>query len=124
MSVTNDPEAFVGNPFDYLIIGGGTAGLAVAARLSENPDINVGVLEAGAARLNDPSILTPGAFPSLIGHEEYDWLFKTVQQVRQPQVLMPCCWGTSDQTDSLAPTTLSMLFLAVKHWAAPAPSTT
>lgn len=124
MSVTNDPEVFVGNPFDYLIVGGGTAGLAVAARLSENPDINVGVLEAGAARLNDPSILTPGAFPSLIGHEEYDWLFKTIQQVRQSQVPMPRCWGTSDQIDSLAPTTLSMLFLAVKHWAAPAPSIT
>lgn len=85
MSVTNDPEAFVGKPFDYLIIGGGTAGLAVAARLSENPNINVGVLEAGAARLNDPSILTPGAFTTLVGHEEYDWLFKTVQQVRQSQ---------------------------------------
>lgn len=124
MSVTNDPEAFVGNPFDYLIIGGGTGGLAVAARLSENPDINGGVLEAGAARLNDPSIFTPGAFSSLVGHEEYDWLFKTVQQVKQSQVPMPWCWGTSDRTDSLAPTTLSMLFLAVKHWAAPAPSIT
>lgn len=89
MSVTNDPEDFIHNLFDYLIIGGGTAGLAVAARLSENPDITVGVLEAGAARLNDPSILTPAAFPSLVGHENYDWLLKTVQQVNLYQVSTP-----------------------------------
>ena len=85
MSITNDPEDFIHNAFGSLIIGGGTAGLAVAARLSENSDITVGVLEAGAARLNDPSILTPAAFPSLVGHENYDWLLKTVQQVRQSQ---------------------------------------
>lgn len=81
MSITNDPEGFAGNSFDYLIIGGGTAGLAVAARLSENPDITVGVLEAGAARLNDPSILTPIKSLTLAGHEEYDWMMKTVRQV-------------------------------------------
>ena len=89
MSITNEAEGFVGNSFDYLIIGGGTAGLAVAARLSENPDISVGVIEAGTARLNDPSILTPAAFPNLVGREDYDWLMKTVQQVRQSQVSSP-----------------------------------
>ena len=94
MSVTNEPEGFVGNSFDYLIIGGGTAGLAVAARLSENPDVTVGVLEAGAARLNDPSILTPAAFPSLVGREDYDWLLKTVQQVRLSQGSLPWCLGS------------------------------
>ena len=94
MSVTNEPEAFVDNSFDYLIIGGGTAGLAVAARLSENPNITVGVLEAGAARLNDPSILTPAAYPTLVGREDYDWLFKTVQQVRLSQVSLPWCLGS------------------------------
>ena len=93
MSVTNEPEGFIGNSFDYLIIGGGTAGLAVAARLSENPDITVGVLEAGAARLNDPSILTPAAYPTLVGREDYDWLLKTVQQVRQSQASLPWCLG-------------------------------
>ena len=89
MSVTNEPENFAGNSFDYLIIGGGTAGLTVAARLSENPDITVGVLEAGAAKLNDPSILTPAAFPNLVGRKDYDWLLKTVQQVRLSQVSLP-----------------------------------
>ena len=90
MSVTNNPDDFVHHSFDYLVIGGGTAGLAVAARLSENPEIAVGVLEGGAARLNDPSILTPGAMSTLVGHEEYDWMFKTVPQVGLCQVSAPC----------------------------------
>ena len=33
--------------FDYVIIGGGTAGLTVAARLAEDPSISVAVVEAG-----------------------------------------------------------------------------
>ena len=53
---TTSPTDFTSCHFDYLIIGGGTAGLVVAARLSENPTINVGVLEAGPASLDLPSV--------------------------------------------------------------------
>ncbi|CCM05247.1 uncharacterized protein FIBRA_07457 [Fibroporia radiculosa] len=42
--------------FDYVICGGGTAGLTLAARLSEDPNVTVLVLEAGGANLNDWSI--------------------------------------------------------------------
>ncbi len=38
--------------FDYIIIGGGTAGLVLAARLSEDPAMQVVVLEAGEERLD------------------------------------------------------------------------
>lgn len=38
--------------FDYVIIGGGTAGLTLAARLTENPEIQVVILEAGKKRLD------------------------------------------------------------------------
>ena len=45
-----------GKAFDYVIISGGTAGLTLAARLSEDPSKSVLVLEAGGAHLNDPMI--------------------------------------------------------------------
>ena len=66
MAVTGYTEAFVASSFGYLIAGECTTGLALAVRLT------VGVLEAGAARLNDPSILTPAAFPTLVGKKEHD----------------------------------------------------
>ena len=43
---------------DKLMLGGGTAGLVVAARLSEDPSVTVCVLESGPANLNDPTICT------------------------------------------------------------------
>lgn len=34
--------------YDYVVVGGGNAGLTVAARLAANPDISVAVVEAGS----------------------------------------------------------------------------
>lgn len=75
------PTLFAATRFDYLIAGGGTAGLTLAARLTENPKITVGVIEAGKYRSSDPKILTPGLATSLLDDPDYCWLFNTTPQV-------------------------------------------
>jgi choline dehydrogenase len=74
-------KEFTSKSYDYVIIGGGTAGLVVAARLSENPNITVGILEAGGNGLNDILIDGPNLCTQLWGKPQYDWDFKTVPQV-------------------------------------------
>lgn len=64
-------EEFVAQDYDYVVVGGGTAGLCVAARLTENSDVKVGVIEAGANRMDDPQVYTPSLYPTLIGREKY-----------------------------------------------------
>jgi choline dehydrogenase-like flavoprotein len=70
---------FVSRELDYLVVGGGTAGLVVAARLSEDPRLTVGVLEAGPAGLGERTIEIPGLYGGTLG-TDYDWQFETVPQ--------------------------------------------
>ena len=64
--------------FDFVIVGAGTAGSVLAARLTERPDVRVLLLEAGPA--DGPERMSvPGAWPTLIG-SEVDWRYSTVPQ--------------------------------------------
>lgn len=74
-------EDFAQQDYDYLILGGGTAGLVVAARLSENADVKVGVIEAGKNRLDDMVVDIPAMFPQMFNNPQYDWRYMTTPQV-------------------------------------------
>ncbi len=61
---------------DYLVIGGGTAGCILAARLSEDPSVTVVLLEAGPPD-SDPWIHIPAGYARLFASGKFDWKFAT-----------------------------------------------
>ena len=75
-------EAFVAQEFDYVVVGGGTAGLVVAARLSEDERVRVGVLEAGGyvAPGEEPRIDLVVNYGLVFGDPKFDWNLKSVPQ--------------------------------------------
>ncbi|KAI1405401.1 putative GMC oxidoreductase [Hypoxylon fuscum] len=69
-SAVPQPSTGSNRPADYLIVGGGPAGLVVAEQLSRDPRINVVLLEAGPDSSLDPLVYTPADFSQLT---EYLW---------------------------------------------------
>jgi hypothetical protein len=80
--IANDEEN-KGNTFDYIVIGGGTAGLTIATRLAEDSKVTVAVIEAGKKWHPFSSIVesVPSADVPFVGTEEkfpaIDWGFRT-----------------------------------------------
>jgi choline dehydrogenase len=63
---------------DFVIVGGGSAGCALASRLSADPANDVLVLEAGRPDfIWDPFIHMPAALPIPIGNRLYDWRYES-----------------------------------------------
>jgi choline dehydrogenase len=68
-----------GGTFDYVIVGAGSAGAVLAARLSEDPEISVCLLEAGP-RDKSPLIHIPFGLAVLMRQRSTDWNYRTAPQ--------------------------------------------
>ena len=96
-AASTDPSELNGKTFDYVVIGGGQAGLVVASRLSENPDISVAVIEAGTsgtAKNESEKIDIPAAnLYNSPGKTYMNWKYNTVKQPQLNDRVTSCPRG-------------------------------
>ncbi|OXI15472.1 GMC family oxidoreductase [Burkholderia sp. AU15512] len=67
------------NSFDYLVVGGGSAGSVLASRLTEDPDVTLCLFEAGGTGDGWP-VTVPAALVLMIPSKLNNWAFETVPQ--------------------------------------------
>ena len=83
--------------FDYVIVGGGSAGCVLANRLTENPEVTVCLLETGPPD-NNPLIHIPAMF-AFLQETEYAYQYETAPQKEFNEVTVT--EGASNAVDSL-----------------------
>ena len=66
--------------FDYIIVGGGSGGCVLAARLTEDPDVRVALLEAGGRNDGVLNRVPTGAALQIINSNACNWAFSTTPQ--------------------------------------------
>ena len=97
LSSVNEIQRFLINAYTQKFSGGGNSGISLATRLSEDPNVSVGVIEAGAYLKGDTLVDIPGKRLYSIAYSDglnfylgqaglavknpkYDWIFNTVPQ--------------------------------------------
>ena len=92
--------------YDIIICGGGTAGCVLAARLSEDPNLSILLIEAGVNANKDPLVSTPGLFPLLMDNPDRDWQFMSEPSPGLNGRKIPCprgkCLGGSSAVNLMA----------------------
>ncbi|KIJ57097.1 GMC oxidoreductase [Sphaerobolus stellatus SS14] len=67
--------------FDFVIVGGGTAGNVIANRLTEDPTVTVLVLEAGGSNVGQLNLTVPFFFGNVVpGASQFDWNYTITPQ--------------------------------------------
>ncbi|TFK37731.1 aryl-alcohol oxidase-like protein [Crucibulum laeve] len=86
-----DPSQLTKKTYDFIVVGGGTAGNVVAARLSENPSVSVLVVEAGVSNTGYRSELVTIPFlgPQASVNSPFDWNYTTVPQAALNNQVLP-----------------------------------
>jgi choline dehydrogenase len=74
--------------FDYVVVGGGSSGAVVAARLSEDPEVTVALVESGAADRHW-KIHVPMGVQHVTTDERFCWLYETVPQAHLDRRAIP-----------------------------------
>ncbi|KZV75245.1 GMC oxidoreductase [Peniophora sp. CONT] len=88
--VVSRAEQLSREEYDFIVIGGGTAGAVMASRLSEDPDVTVLVIEAGQSNTAGPDVdLIQIPYRATVVSSEFDWNYTTVPQAALDNRTLP-----------------------------------
>ena len=71
-----------GSHFDFIVVGGGTAGNVVAGRLAESANVPIQVVEAGVGNSHEVDEITTPALAMDLRGSKHDWAYKTTMVKR------------------------------------------